>query len=93
MRNSYLSEYVCALWHLVRTTFEMDPGQVAYVLEMRTTPQGHHSYRRLFIEAYKQLKKLAPIYSSFIRVWSLGESSSRQKQEEAAEVKRKKLGI
>ncbi len=91
--NSYLSEYVCALWHLVRTTFEMDPGQVAYVLEMRTTPQWHHSYRRLFIQAYRELKKLAPIYASFIKVGNLWEDSSRKKQEEAAEVKRKKLWI
>jgi hypothetical protein len=66
--NSYLSEYVCALGHLIRTTFEMNPGQVAYVFEMRTTPQGHQSYRKLFIESYKQFKKMAPIFSRFIRV-------------------------
>lgn len=90
--NSYLAEYSSALWHLVRTTFEMNPGQLAYVLEMRTTPQGHDSYRRLFIQVYKELKKLSPVFAKYIRVWSI-ENSSRKLQEEIAEAKRQKLGI
>ena len=89
--NSYLSEYVCALWHLVRTTFEMNPWQLAYVLEMRTTPQWHDSYRRLFIQTYKELKKYAPIFARNIRVWSLETESSRIQQEKKAEEKRKNI--
>lgn len=91
--NCYLSEYACAMGHLVRTTFEMNPGQLAYVIEQRTTPWGHDSYRRLFIEVYNQLKELAPIYSKFIRVWKVEDQSSRKIQEEKSESKRKQLGI
>ncbi|MDD3302025.1 MAG: FAD-dependent thymidylate synthase [Candidatus Gracilibacteria bacterium] len=91
--NTYLSEYACALGHLVRTTFEMNPGQLAYVIEQRTTPWGHHSYRRLFIEVYNQLKEIAPIYAKYIRVGKVEEESSRKIQEEKSEVKRQKLGI
>ena len=91
--NSYISEYVSALGHLIRTTFEMHPGQLAYVLEMRTTPWGHDSYRRLFIETFKQVKKIAPIFSKYIRVWEDISNSSRKIQEEKSENKRKKLGI
>lgn len=90
--NEYLSEYVCCLGHLVRTTFEMHPWQLAYVLELRTTPWGHHSYRKLFLEVYKIIKKEAPIFSKFIKVQEI-EESSRKIQEEKAEQKRKKLGI
>ena len=90
--NSYISEYIAALGHLIRTTFEMNPGQAAYVIEMRTTPWWHDSYRRLFQESYRQLKKLAPIFSKYIRVW-WEEKSSRKVQEERAEEKRKNLGI
>jgi hypothetical protein len=71
----------------------MDPGQVAYVMEMRTTPWWHDSYRRLFIESFHQFKKQAPIFSKFIRVWTLEENASRKIQEERAEEKRKKLWI
>lgn len=93
IENSYLSEYSCALWHLVRTTFEMNPGQIAYVFEMRTTPWWHDSYRRLFIEAYKQFKKLSPIFARYIKIWTLEENSSRKIQEEKSEAKRKNLWI
>lgn len=91
--NSYISEYVASLGHLIRTTFEMDPGQLAYVLELRTTPWWHDSYRRLFIETFKQVKKQAPIFSKYIRVWDDLSHTSRKVQEERAEAKRKKLGI
>ena len=37
--NAFVAEYTTCLGHLVRTTFEMDPGQIAYVIELRTTPQ------------------------------------------------------
>jgi hypothetical protein len=46
----------------------MNPGQIAYVFEMRTTPWGHESYRRLFQESFSQFKKLAPLFSRYIRV-------------------------
>ena len=90
--NCYLSEYVSALWHLIRTTFEMHPWQLAYVIELRTTPQWHHSYRRLFIELFNQVEKIAPIFSKYIRVWTNTESS-RKEQEERASERRKKLWI
>lgn len=91
--DSYLSEYACALGHLIRTTFEMHPGQIAYVFEMRTTPWGHDSYRRLFIESYKQFKKLSPIFARCIKVGTLEDEASRKIQEERSEAKRKQLGI
>lgn len=88
----YEVEYVAALGHLVRTTFEMHPGQLAYVCELRTTPQGHHSYRKLFQEVYKQFKEKAPIFSKYIRV-NQDLKASRVKQEEKAAEKREKLGL
>lgn len=86
--NVVASEYSCALWHLIRTTCEMDPGQIAYVIELRTTPQGHDSYRRLFLELYRQFKQLSPIFAKYIRVWEDLEATRRQ-QEERAEKKEK----
>lgn len=37
--SSHVAQYCSALGHLIRTTNEMDPGQLAYTLELRTTPQ------------------------------------------------------
>jgi hypothetical protein len=66
--NQYLVEYVAALGHLIRTTYEMDPGQLAYVLELRTTPHAHHSYRNLMIRLYELIKERAPLFSKYIKV-------------------------
>lgn len=88
----YEIEYVAALGHLVRTTFEMNPGQLAYVLELRTTPQGHHSYRTLFLQMHKIIEDKAPLFSKYIRV-NYDFESSRKAQEEKAAKKREELGL
>lgn len=88
----YEAEYICALGHLIRTTFEMHPGQLAYVSELRTTPQGHHSYRRLFQHVHKIMQDTAPILSKYIKV-NVDIEGSRIKQEEKAAEKREKLGL
>lgn len=88
----YETEYVCALGHLIRTSFEMHPGQLAYVIELRTTPQGHQSYRRIFQKVYEIVCEKAPIFSKFIRV-NEDVEASRKKQEEASAKRREELGI
>ncbi|MCB9362859.1 FAD-dependent thymidylate synthase [Candidatus Woesearchaeota archaeon] len=90
--DPYESEYVCALGHLIRTTFEMHPGQLAYVTELRTTPQGHQSYRRLFQRVHALISEAAPIFAKHIRVNADAEAS-RKKQEEVAAKKREELGL
>ncbi len=91
--NIYLLEYSCALWHLIRTTFEMNPGQLAYVIELRTTPQWHHSYRNLFIETYNQISTIAPIFSKYIRVGNKLDKDGRRKQEEIEAKNKEKLWL
>lgn len=86
----YAAEYISAFGHLVSTTYEMDPGQVAYVAELRTTPHCHHSYRRLNQEFFRQFSEIAPLYSKYIRA-DMSCVASRKEQEEKAEAKRKKL--
>ncbi len=76
----YAIEYIAALGHLVRSTFEMDAGQFAYVIELRTTPHAHHSYRNLLISLYEQVKEVSPIFASYIRCWS-GDASRKEEAE------------
>ncbi len=84
------SEYVAALGHLIRTTFDMHPGQLAYIIELRTTPQGHHSYRQLFQKVYQKIEKNAPFIAKHIRV-SKDLEGSRKKQEERSVEKYEQL--
>lgn len=90
--DKYVAQYVWALWHLVRTTFEMDPGQIAYVVELRTTPQWHHSYRNLFIDLFQKIKEIAPMFSKYVRCGN-DLTASRKDQEEKTEAKRKTLWL
>ena len=89
----YEIEYVAALGHLLRTTYEMHPGQIAYVCELRTTPQGHYSYVNLFRQVYRIVQKKAPIFAKFIRVDLEQKDNSRKAQEEKSAERRKKMGI
>lgn len=91
--DKYVVQYIGALGHLVRTTFEMDPGQIAYVVELRTTPQWHHSYRNLFIDLFQKIKTAAPIFSKYVRCGDDLTVASRKEQEERSEAKRKALGL
>lgn len=86
------AEYVGSLGHLIRTTFEMHPGQIAYVCELRTTPQGHHSYRNLFKQVYRVMEERAPLFMKHVRV-CFDEEGTRQKQEERSAERREKLGL
>jgi hypothetical protein len=82
--DKYVAQYVWALWHLVRTTYEMHPGQIAYIIELRTTPQWHFSYRNLFIAVYHEIQKIAPIFAQYIRCWEHAEGSRKQQEEKSA---------
>jgi len=87
-KHPYEAEYVSALGHLVRQTFEMHPGHLAYVIELRTTPQGHQSYRRIFQEVYKLMLEKAPLFTKHIKVNQDSEASRRKQEEKAAEKKK-----
>jgi len=83
--NPFLVEYVAALWHLVRTTNEMDPGQLAYVIELRTTPHAHHSYRNLELKLFELIQEEAPIFTKYIRAWERDMVTSRKGEAEKTE--------
>lgn len=48
-----LSQYVVPLGYLHRSIFQMDLKELYYIIELRTAPRGHISYRRV---AYKMFE-------------------------------------
>lgn len=48
------AEYVFALGHNVLFTYICDLRQLAYVVELRSTPQGHASYRNIVVNMFDQ---------------------------------------
>ncbi len=55
-----LSQYVIPLGYLHRSVFDMDLAELYYIVELRTQPQGHISYRRVAYEMYKLGMELYP---------------------------------
>lgn len=48
-----LMQYMVPLGYLHRSIFQMDLKQLYYIVELRTPPQGHISYRRVAFEMYR----------------------------------------
>ena len=77
---------------LLRMIWQMDPIQLAYVAELRTTPAGHHSYRTICQDLFKRASPHLPILSKYIRVDLSSGEEGRKKQEEKTVEKLKALG-
>jgi thymidylate synthase ThyX len=75
------AEYLTALGHLCRFTYACDLRQWAYLVELRSGPSGHASYRRIAHEMARAALPLVPQFSRYLRVdWS-GEVDRRQAEE------------
>lgn len=49
----YMNQYIIPLGYLHRSIFQMDLKELYYIIELRTKPQGHISYRKIAYDMYK----------------------------------------
>ncbi|MBV9169594.1 MAG: FAD-dependent thymidylate synthase [Chloroflexi bacterium] len=61
------ASYLLPLGYRVRCAFKMDFAQAAYMIEQRTQPQGHFSYRRVAWQMYRALRERYPKLAEPIR--------------------------
>jgi thymidylate synthase ThyX len=62
------SHYLLPLAYRKRTLFKMDFAEVVYISELRTTPAGHSSYRRVAYAMYEETIRRHPELKSCFRV-------------------------
>jgi len=67
------SHYLSPLAHRQRALFKMDFSEAAYIAELRTTPAGHYSYRRVAWQMYRALVERYPALAQFLRVTDINE--------------------
>jgi len=60
--------YLMPLAYRKRTLFKMDFAEAVYISELRTTPAGHFSYRRVAWEMYRVIAERHPELASLFRV-------------------------
>lgn len=62
-----VGDYLIPLAYRTRCLFKMDWSEAAYIVEARTTPAGHFSYRRIAWQMYEALHERYPLLASAIR--------------------------
>ncbi len=61
-------QYLIPLAYRKRSLFKMDFAEVVYISELRTTPAGHYSYRKVAWEMYDAVAKRYPALAKYFRV-------------------------
>jgi thymidylate synthase ThyX len=61
------ADYLLPLAYRTRCLFKMDWAEAAYIIEQRTQPQGHFSYRRVAWAMYTALRERFPKLAEPIR--------------------------
>ncbi|VVB81515.1 Thymidylate synthase ThyX [uncultured archaeon] len=91
-RNPRLAEYVVMMADKQRMLWQMDPRQFVYVMELRTAPAGHFSYRTICQEMFRLASPHIPVLSKYIRINMTSGDEGRKQQEEKIVEKLKALG-
>lgn len=78
------ASYIPAMGHLGRSIYEFHARQSQYVIELRTAEAGHHSYKTLFRDTYREIERVLPRFAHYIRAVMEDSTIGRQKAEERA---------
>ncbi len=62
------ARYLLPLGTRTRALFKMDFAEALYIAELRSTPAGHFSYRRVAWEMYQAVARRHPALASYFRV-------------------------
>ena len=61
------AQYVVPFAFKIRYLFILNLREAFHLIELRSMPQGHPSYRRVVQEMYRQIKKVHPVFASYMR--------------------------
>jgi thymidylate synthase ThyX len=67
------AQYVIPLAYRKRTLFKMDFAEVVYISELRTSPAGHISYRKVAYAMYEAVTRKYQALAKYFRVQDVGE--------------------
>jgi len=68
VHNTDLMQYMIPLGYLHRSRFQMDLRELYYIVELRTRPQNHFSYRKMASQMYSLTKARWPKLMKWCRV-------------------------
>jgi thymidylate synthase ThyX len=84
-----LAQYAVLFGYRIRWMMGMNFREAMHMIELRTTPQGHPSYRHVCQKMMKEIQATHPELAETIRFadfqeyyWARGESEARQRRKE-----------
>lgn len=88
------AQYVVPFGYLIRFTMRMNAREAFHLCELRSTIQGHWSYRYVAQEMARAIRRVHPAIGDGMMIdWSEGEEMSRMKAEQRQEEKLKQHGF
>ena len=61
------AQYVVPFAFKIRYLFIFNLREAFHLIELRSMPQGHPSYRRIVQKMYAQIKRVHPAFASYMR--------------------------
>lgn len=89
------AQYATLLGHKMRYRIGMNLRELFHVIELRTSPQGHAGYRKIFQEVFRQLQGIYPTFAAAMEPFvnqGENETLTRMAAEIATEFKLSQLG-
>ena len=86
-------QYIPNFAFRISETIEMDAWDLFYVLPLRTTPQGHFAYRKLFQQMFLEVRDVMPLISEHIKLDMNEYQLGRLKQEQRYFTKAEERGL
>ncbi len=75
------AQYLIPQGHRIRWYFTMNFRELVHICELRTSPQGHPNYRRIVQKMYKEVEKVHPELTKYIRYINLEESIGLERRD------------
>jgi len=70
------AQYIVPFAYKIRYLFVFNLREAFHLIELRSMPQGHPSYRHIAQEMYRQIKEIHPVFAQYMRYVYLDERDS-----------------
>jgi thymidylate synthase ThyX len=88
--HPHAAGYITPFAFLQRVRITFEPRQTAYFIELRSGPEGHFAYRQSALDLFKEVRRVSPLFASFIRAKEGDAFLGRMNAEQSADDRRQK---
>lgn len=79
--DKYIAQYCLLMGTNIRYSYSANVRQIANLIELRSKPQGHISYRQIANKLFDEIQNKLPVFAKLINVVRLTESTGLERME------------